>query len=432
MLTLDAAVISLEEAVVKAKGKRRKKLNAKQIVQRALDAIPKNFPSTSFSTVGYYRDYQFEDGEYINLNEAILEVFDQGFDQYDDKTSEVRLFNFELNKNFEQDSMARMAYDYESNKKIIQKARLDAFGGNEFRILRIHDAIRNYNIGAYDYIGTLKTDLIKNHSFLRGGDTNIDNEELYTVKFWELNHSYRAHGKIYVSKVDFAIYKLEYTMYNNRQTNEGMEKNKHGHRQKVIFEIITDYRKVNGKMYLNYISFHNNFILNLPPVFRVDYGTVDLRKECFGVEYSDIPEAKPSLHIPNYTVEFKNRKVKIRTIERLKNKVFLYPMLSEEEIGKMITEILEAKNKGLDLKQLLNITVVNVRDTLGNLVNEPMQKEYQQYREFFVQKVEPDSRAPLDNLFMDKRKPIFENQPVYRPKNYDDYWMNTPLQESID
>lgn len=73
IIVLDESSIVLQEAVVKARDKRRR-LSAKKIVQKAIDAIPINYPTTSFSTIGYYRDYQFKDGEYINLNEGILEV----------------------------------------------------------------------------------------------------------------------------------------------------------------------------------------------------------------------------------------------------------------------------------------------------------------------------------------------------------------------
>ncbi|MFK7812854.1 MAG: carboxypeptidase-like regulatory domain-containing protein, partial [Maribacter sp.] len=240
IISIAPSAIDLQEAVVKGKDKRKRNLNAKQIVQKAIDAIPRNYPSSSFSTIGYYRDYQRKNEEYINLSEGILEVFDQGFDQLDDGTSETRLYNFGINTDFKQDSLARIAYDYTTNKKVIRKAHLDAYGGNEFRILRIHDAIRNYNVGAYDFIGTLKTDFIKNHFFIRSSDTSIDNEELYVIKFSVLFPNYTARGKIYISKVGFSIHKLEYTMYNANKKNKDRKKNKHGNRQKVIFDILTD------------------------------------------------------------------------------------------------------------------------------------------------------------------------------------------------
>ncbi|WP_289644447.1 carboxypeptidase-like regulatory domain-containing protein [Maribacter aestuarii] len=224
IITLNPSAISLQEAVVKAKDKRGRRLSAEQIVQRAIDAIPSNYPKTSFSTIGYYRDYQFNEGEYINLNEGIMEVYDQGFDQSDDPTSEIQVFNFELNKDFKQDTMARMSYDYDNYKKIIRKAYLGAHGGNEFRILRIHDAIRNYNAFSYDYIGTLKYDFIENHTFLRSKDSDADNEALYGIKFWRRYPNYRAHGEIFIAKSDYAIHRLEYTMYNNRRTNKEKKK----------------------------------------------------------------------------------------------------------------------------------------------------------------------------------------------------------------
>ncbi|WP_276391524.1 carboxypeptidase-like regulatory domain-containing protein [Eudoraea chungangensis] len=432
LISLAPGVISLQETVVTAKNKNRRKLNASQIVQRAIDAIPNNFASTSFSTVGYYRDYQFKDDEYINLNEAILEVFDQGIDQLDDSTSEISIFNFDLNTDFKQDSMARSAYDYDSNRKIIKKAYLDIDGGNEFRILRVHDAIRNYNVDSYDFIGTLKTNFVKNHFFLRSSDTSKDNEELYTITFKVFHPNYRANGTIYISKWDYSIHKLEYTMYDEKRWNETRKKNKHGHKQKVIFDITTDYRRINDKMYLNYISFNNSFTLYIPPVFTTDYISVDMKRRCFAIEYNNLPEFKSANHLPNYDVKFQNKRVKLERAERLQNIVFLYPKMEEEEISGMLSEIVEEAKKGENLNELLDIRIENVRDTLGNLINQWTEEQYFQFREYFVQRVKPDSRAPFDNSFMDKSKPIFTDQPIIKPKDYKEYWMNTPLQNHVN
>ena len=75
---------------------------------------------------------------------------------------------------------------------------------------------------------------------------------------------------------------------------------------------------------------------------------------------------------------------------------------------------------------------MNIRDVYGNLIHDPEIEDYQQFREFFVQRVKHDSRAPFDKLFMNKRKPIFEDQPIAKPKDFQDYWMNTPLQKDIN
>jgi hypothetical protein len=78
---------------------------------------------------------------------------------------------------------------------------------------------------------------------------------------------------------------------------------------------------------------------------------------------------------------------------------------------------------------MFEVEIKNVMDNNGNLVNEPDIQEYQQFREFFPQRIKPDSRAPLDNFFMDKRIPIFKEQPIVKPDNFHDYWMNTPLEK---
>lgn len=432
ILKLSPKSINLEEAIVKGRRKGRNRLSAKQIVQRALDAIPNNYPSTSFSAIGYYRDYQLKNKEYWNMNEALLEVFDKGFDQFDDGTSEIRLYNYGLNNDFGNDSLARSAYDYEGNLKIIDKAYLNVLGGNEFRTLRIHDAIRNYNTDTFDFLGVPKNDLVNNHFFLRSSDTSIDNEDLYTIKFWVFHPNYRANGTLYISQSDFAIYRLEYTMYDKKNRNKERKTNKHGHKQKVIFDIGTEYRRIDGKMYLNYISFHNTFILHIPPLFKVDYIDVDTNRQRFIVNYNTLPESKAAIDASNYTISFHNWVFKPRKVERLQNKVYLYPDLSDDKIATLIKDIVKAKEDGLGLEQILNIKIEKMKDLNGNKLNEWGKEEYLQFREFFVQRIKPDSRAPLDNLFMKMNKPLSIDQPIAKPMDFEDYWMNTPLIDNIN
>lgn len=435
VIVLDPSAISLQEAVVKARDKRGRRLSAEQIVQKAIDAIPNNYPLTSFSTIGYYRDYQFNEGKYINLNEGIMEVYDQGFDQPDDLTSEIQVFNFELNKDFKQDSMARTAYDYNNYKKIIRKAYLGAHGGNEFRILRIHDAIRNYNAFSYDYIGALKYDFIENHVFLRSKDSDADYEALYGIKFWKRYPNYRAHGEIFISKSDFAIHRLEYTMYNNRRTNKEKKKNKHGHKQKVIFDISTNYTRIHNKMYLNYISFHNSFEVRKPPKFALDSTLVNMPGGYYSLYFNNPVDSLTAANPKNYDILYRQKKYKIDKIEVFRDSVRLY---GDEEFRQVLyntrgeTTTLINKRRVSEVENMFELVIEKVRDIYGNLVNEPDIHEYQQFREFFTQRIKPDSRAPFDGQFMDKEKPIFEDQPMVKPKDYREYWMNTPLEGKID
>ena len=78
---------------------------------------------------------------------------------------------------------------------------------------------------------------------------------------------------------------------------------------------------------------------------------------------------------------------------------------------------------------MLSVHVVNVHDKDKDRINACTHRDINQFREYFVQQVKPDNPAPADTLFMKKDIPIFKDQPIVKPKNFQDYWMNTPLQK---
>ena len=140
-------------------------MSAARIVDRAIKNIVLNYPTTPFKAVGYYRDFQRNDTKYINLNEAIFEVWDQGFGALDHETTKNRILENKRNLDFPIDTITEKPYEYNGKRKIIPGAYLDNYGGNEFTILRLHDAIRNNSINAFDYVNVFKSDFLKNHNF---------------------------------------------------------------------------------------------------------------------------------------------------------------------------------------------------------------------------------------------------------------------------
>ncbi|WP_299532798.1 carboxypeptidase-like regulatory domain-containing protein [Ulvibacterium sp.] len=431
LIRLNPDAIVLDEAIVKAKGKRRN-YSAYSIVKMAIEAIPENYPSNSFSTVGYYRDYQWKNGNYLNLNEAILEVFDQGFDREDFRTSEVRLFDAKMNKDFERDTLASQKYDYSTGKKIIDKAYLENYEGNEFTNLRIHDALRNFDIYSYDYVGKLEEDFLANHKFSKNKETYLGNEILHVIDGNGQKPGYRAHVRLYISKADYAIHKMAYTLYDTTEKNTSGIKNKHGHKRKVIFDVLVEYSRFNEKMYLNYISFHNSFRLNLPPLFEMTTVDLSLSEGHFGLKFNRPVDPLYAKIKNNYTITFKGVQWEVGKVEVFKDSVKVYPDLKEGILSKTMREIDVAVKKRTFNSELLDIKVKDVKDFEGNLVNTPRVENYMQFREFFVQRVKLKAHAPFDIEYMDKRKPLFENQPIERPKDYKEYWMNTPLLEKIN
>ncbi len=431
LVQLNPNTIVLEEAIIKAKGKRRK-YSANAIVKMAIEAIQENYPLRSFSTVGYYRDYQRKNGAYLNLNEAILEVFDQGFDQEDFRASEVQLFDTKMNTDFQRDTLASQKYDYRTGTKVIDKAYLENYDGNEFTNLRIHDALRNFNVYSYDFVGNLKDDFLENHKFSKNEETYLADEVLYVIDGQGQKPGFSAYTKLYISKTDYAIHKLEYTLYDNSVKNTTGIKNEHGHKRKMIFDVVTEYKRLKDKMYLSYISFHNSFRLNLPPIFTMTDVELALSKGYFGLKFNRPLDELSAKIQNNYAIIFKGTQWEVGKVEVFQDSVKVYPNLKDGTLAKAMREIDIAVKKRTFSNELLDIQVKSIKDFEGNSVNVPRVENYQQFREFFVQRVKLDTRAPFDVEFMDKRKPIFKDQPIERPKDYQEYWMNTPLQEKMN
>src|SRR5690606_19950664 len=112
------------------------------------------------------------------------------------------------NTDFDRDKFAEQPYDYVTNRKTINRAYLPNSGGNELRILRIHDAIRNHNVQSYSFVDRMDVNLLHNHLFSKEPDTKTDKEVLYNISFInELNMStggYDVIGHLYISRKDFA------------------------------------------------------------------------------------------------------------------------------------------------------------------------------------------------------------------------------------
>ncbi|MEO1547025.1 MAG: carboxypeptidase-like regulatory domain-containing protein [Bacteroidota bacterium] len=427
-IRIKLGVLALQETVVTAKKKRG--LSARAIVKRAIAAIPQNYPKNTFSTVGYYRDYQMSNGQYVNLNEAILEVFDEGFDTVDTTDTKVMLYDYKQNNQFKRDTLADNPYDYTNLEKIIENAYMPAHDGNEFNILRVHDPIRNHNINSFDLINKMEEDFIKNHSFKKEPDVVLDNELLFKIRINRIHPIAKVIGWIYISKTDYAIHKIEYSVYDRLKKIVGdVSERKKGN---LIFETTAEYnRDPEQKMFLNYVSFYNKFRLSPPPIFTIDSIAFVPSKKGFMVylnqklRQNDEPENKA-----NYEVKFKGNALRLKKIKVYRNsfKVFqdslmIYLDVSMVKLSKMANEIATASAS----EDVLEIKIENLTDIQGNLLNEWKSLEFNQFREYFVQKVKPFAQIPKDALFMRKNKPIFESQPLIRPKNSEEYWMNTPL-----
>ncbi|MEK6153948.1 carboxypeptidase-like regulatory domain-containing protein [Flavobacteriaceae bacterium 3-367] len=429
LILLTPRIIQLEEVLLEEKRKNRRKLSARRIVRNAIKAIGENYPVTPFSAIGYYRDYQFVDGAYLNLNEAILEVFDSGFDTVDDLETNVSLYYKNQNTDFERDTVADNKYgDHTASKKYISNAHLSDYGGNEFTILRIHDAIRNYNINAFDFVNKFEKNLIKNHALRKERDTYTEEEVLYTIRMSKSVPGYQVAGRLYISKRDFAIHKMQYAVY---ETSGQGAKDPSSEKNRLLFEVVTEYKREDEKMYLNYISFHNDFQLIEPPGFVVDAVVLVFSCECFEVRFNENIDPNTAGDLANYDFSFKGNKIAFNEVVVYPKAVRLFPKVGAKTFNTMVKVVSAHNNDPNRLPSAFRTAIGGVLDEVREqLVNEDKHREIQQFREFFVQKLTiGKTTGSASPTYMDKNRPIFEDQPVSQPEGAADYWINTPLQK---
>tara|TARA_R110000796_G_scaffold143426_1_gene259948 strand:- start:30111 stop:31415 length:1305 start_codon:yes stop_codon:yes gene_type:complete len=425
-------LIQLDEVTLSASKKRRRGRNdndrpvtAEEIISKAIEKIPLNYPFNPQSYVGYYRDYQWKAGGYTNLNEAIVEVFDKGFGTLDYEDSNTRIYEYSRNANFPTDSLSERLYDYgEYKTKTIPKAYLKSYGGNEFVILRIMDAIRNYNTFSYSYVDHLDTDFVKNHDFSIEDDTSLDGMPLFVIDIYKHNRKFMVRGKIYISKDNFEIVKLEYATYDALLGTRKISKTSRKIEDRLLYRTAVEYKKEDNKMFPSYISFSNKFEVKVPPVFTVKNVFVDFEKKLFEIAFNRVPLHFKVLKDKNYNISYKGRGIEIEKVVLADSvTVHLYPKMN---LGDQALEIFLAEPVDIG-KDDFRVVMDNIIDMDGNKLDFSETYSLMQFREFFVQQRKLVLQYPGKHLYMDKNWPIFQDQPIVKPDNYSDFWMNTPL-----
>jgi hypothetical protein len=414
-LQLIPNIYSLNEVRVTA---RKRRLNPEIIIARALRNIKKNNPAEPFSYVSYYRDYQKDSSNYLNLNEAIIQTLDKGF-SYSSDSNNYRLLDFKKNMDFLRKNVTPY-YDLPETdhsdvwfKKIPNAVVGDQYG-NEFFILLAHDTFRNFNKRSFSFVHTLTQDFLRNHWLSTPIGIYDGSTLLYEIDFIAKRKITEDiyQGAIFIQPDDYSIHKLEYS-------GSYLDSEK---KKKEIFNIEIEYGHepaVSSKMCLKYISFNNSFIV--PDSSDNDF---------FKVVKSGwwISKFLPEEHPTTVVAEF-NRKIDPFSGKRIEN--------YELSVGKRQAKITDIKVDGHNLfitvkndhfrKNELDSTIItykNLKDISGNLLNKRRDLEFRQFRELFVQ----EYNKPLEfqnNCFI-QFLPLDQNC-ISHFDNAGRFWMNTPL-----
>ncbi|WP_339339936.1 carboxypeptidase-like regulatory domain-containing protein [Croceitalea sp. MTPC6] len=429
-ILIKSAVLELQETIVTAKAKRSKRLSARKIIKYALERIPDNYPNDPFSLIGYYRDYQLQKKEYINLNEAIVQVFDMGFQSDDYTNTQYGLFSYEKNKDFKVDSLAAKPYDYVTKDKFIPDASLISdYGGNELMILHIHDAIRNHDIKTYSFVNKLTEDFLKGHLFSSVEKTSYGNKAVYKIGIKKMMPPFQVVGTIYIDKSNYAIRKLDYAVYkkNSDSSFENKRDFYNSTEKELLIEILVEYTDIKDKMYLNYISFHNKFRIRRPALFRIKKGLFDKANGLLEIELNKPAKNYDELKLSDFSLTFKGKEIRVqRIIKAVGNKITVKLSSKPGQI-ELISQLL-SNDRDLE-KEKLFMRIKNLIDEDFNLLDERKLESFDQFREFFTQKVIKDFNNDFSKEdLMYKTIPLYDSsQPIYKKNDNVDYWMNTPL-----
>ena len=407
-IELSPRIEALEGVVVIGNKKIRISQTGFSIVKKAIARIPQNYPTIPFSFIGFYRDYLLVQQQYFNLNEAVVEVFDGGFqtDQLFDTNNQTLLRKYKRNTDFPQ--AKRLAQSYADEGKYINNAKISDMGGNELSILNLHNPIRNYQRLSFSFINVFQTDFLLNHSFKAQQVTYLNDIPLYEIAFKYFkpgsNVQYTADGKIYVGLDNYAIHKLEYYLKERNQPK---------------YALRLEYIPKGEHMYLNYISFNNYFKAEDPDAFDIKEVTLDLDLNAFLVTFTN-PVNKNSIEdLKNFRFLYKKRKLSLAAV------TLPQPNMMKVELVK--GTIPDEQKSGDELLKDITYKIKKVTDVKGRKLGKSKTITANQFRELFVQEVFPKKTLPENTLFLHKTRPLSSAKGNTTLES-DGYWINTPLQ----
>lgn len=408
---LSPVVYGLNEVKVTAS---RRKMSSMAIIRKAVRSIGRNYPGTPFNYISYYRDYQKVDSTYINLNEAIVQTLDNGF-EVKSNNNNYKLLEFRKNTEF---SRMDLPYYYamtfkekpDAKKKTIPNAILGDQYGNELFILMVHDAIRNFDTRSFSYVETFAKDFVFNHLFSDPVIVFNNDLALYKITFRGrpiiTGDSLKIEGAIYIQPRDFSIHKLEYSSYSYTKS----------HQLKPMYNIDIEYgyeNSTDSRMCLKYISFNNLFktiAINDTKVFKVlssGWDTLHAKTTTLTVNFNNNIDLRSASNKKHYDITVGNKTVKIKSIQVVGKKLFIR-LEDEDFTGKSNT---------------CRVAIKSIRDTDGRVLDEKGLMEVYQFRELFVQ--EYNRNIVYTDTCMIGYNPLEQNC-ISKYSGDHNYWMNTP------
>lgn len=397
-IALGERVYSLEEIAIKEK--RGKELRPEEIVRRAVNQVKKNVPDEEMILKGYYRDYLLREGEYVNLMEAALKVYDKGIQSYDYKKTEIELEQFRFRQDIQVDTFQNGSYA--TGEKTIPEMEMNYAGQNEFSILRLHDPIRNFKHPSFAFVFITNKYFLKFHNFKLDSLIIQDEDFLYEISFDLVKDPVYKHlieGKLFIRASDFAILKFSYAnLFMPEEEEEG-----------VRYEILVEYQDFEDQMVLKYISMNNYLNARIGnPSFRIDTVVADTSANRLILRFNKALDFRSSGNPKNYKVWIDGTRYKIEKIIHNDPSAVSIPLKKKISINSPDQICLETGN---------------ILSSYGEVLNVYPTASMYQYREFFVNEVEIGEWKEDEKIFMNKELPLYRTEVETIPGFWENYNM---------
>jgi hypothetical protein len=219
VIRLEKSSIELQEIVVSDT------LTGGDILRIALSRIEENYPMEPFLLDGFYRDVKKVGGTYISLLEAAVKIYDESYDEPRNK--------FKLRENVRLVEVRKsLGYESKFTKYFDQDNLLED--------LLLHNNIRYHQIEEDDGLFA---------SMNREENTMYNDQEMYVV-----THTQHYNLKLFIEKHNFSIIHLE---WETPGSNEDLGKKKNLVSRFAGLKKTIDFKRHNGKMYLNFMSINS-------------------------------------------------------------------------------------------------------------------------------------------------------------------------------
>lgn len=263
----------------------------------------------------------------------------------------------------------------------------------------------------FSFVYAFRSHFINNHYCRRDGITYLDDEPLARIKFEAypkvqgLNH--KVFGYLLISLKDFSIHRFNYEMFDTDKNN-------------ALFNLNIEYRRQDGLMYLNYITFNNRFVMTDPNILKEEEIGFYPYEYKFRIDFTK-PIDLIALKRSNFNMKYGNVKLYVEKIKPRTNKsieLWVRPFFSDG-----------VERRNFDIENLI-VKLRKIRDLEGREIYEPRILMGYQFREFFAQEVFPNKPLPDNQYIMISDLPINASQ-QNDSDNSQKYWLNSPLRTSV-